>query len=247
MTTLKTQPVPSASRRLRNRPSSSRTVPIHSNNFSVGYTYQDVLDADEDDTLARLSISMLSNSSGAFIPLLQPLLSAKSVPNTLVTILLDWADAFRWGAELRQWIRVLRKATDGTDEKVQNAMQETMDAWKAVQGGEGVFTGAPRLGASTGEAKAPKLPLGPGEWEDALGVPLCVVCLNGEKQERLEKEYGWQEGDFDFVLQWLRCVLLRRKSNILVLLTMLTLSYRWCLAHLHNVLRFEQCADIGAL
>ena len=157
---------------------------------------------------------MLSNPSAAFTPLLRPLFTAITVPDTLVTILLDWADVFKWGSELRQWIRILKGALDGADEEVQNVMHETMEAWKVSKGGEGGFPGAPKIGSPTGDAKAQSIPLGPGEWEDALGVPVCVVCLNGEKQEKLEKEYGWKEGDFDFVLQWLRCVMLRRKYTV---------------------------------
>ncbi len=86
-----------------------------------------------------------------------------------------------------------------------------MGAWKEkrVGGGEGVGSVA-RTG---GETKTPIVPLGPGEWEDGLGVPLSVVCLNAEKEERVEKECGWREDDFDFALQWMRCVLLKRESR----------------------------------
>ena len=34
-------------------------------------------------------------------------------------------------------------------------------------------------GGSSGTADGDvSLPLGPGEWEEALGLPLCVVCQN---------------------------------------------------------------------
>ncbi len=75
------------------------------------------------------------------------------------------------------------------------------------------------------------LPLGPGEWDEALGLPLCVVCQNvrapyicevprtfnanpsdkSDQMEKLERERGWREEEFDFVLQFLRTVLLKRK------------------------------------
>lgn len=75
------------------------------------------------------------------------------------------------------------------------------------------------------------LPLGPGEWEEALGLPLCVVCQNvrtlealetscqlivlkSDRIEELERERSWKEEEFDFVLQFLRTVLLKRKSNL---------------------------------
>lgn len=157
---------------------------------------------------------MLSNPSGAFASLLKPLLTAKTVPNTLVTILLNWDDVFRWPRELRQWIRVLRSVVGSLDDDAKIAMEEVMEGWKEKRVGvDGVATmGMSKVeGGTASEAKTPVVPLGPGEWEDELGVPLAVVCLNAEKQEKLEKEYGWQEVDFDFVLQWMRCVLLKRK------------------------------------
>ncbi len=147
---------------------------------------------------------MLSNPSAAFAPLLKPLFTAKTVPSTLVTVLLDWDDPFKWPRQLRQWVRVLRKVVEGLDQEIKEVMEETMKGWKEGRIGAGI-TG--------GEAKTVDAPLGPGEWEDELGVPLSVVCLNAEKQERMEKEYGWQEGDFDLVLQWMRCVLLKRGSQ----------------------------------
>lgn len=141
---------------------------------------------------------MLSNPSPALAPLLKPLFTTKTVPNTLVTILLDWEDVFAWPRVLRQWIRLLRGVVGGMGEDIKTVMEETMKGWK-------------ERGAGGGEGKTAAEPNGPGEWENELGVPLVVVCLNAEKQEKMEKEHAWQEGDFDFVLQWMRCVLLKRK------------------------------------
>ncbi len=145
---------------------------------------------------------MLSNPSAAFAPLLKPLFTPKTVPNTLVAVLLDWEDPFKWPRQLRQWIRMLSAVVKELDHETKGVMEETMKGWEEGRIGAGIMGG---------EAKTVDAPLGPGEWEDELGVPLSVVCLNAEKQERMEKDYGWQEGDFDFVLQWMRCVLLKRE------------------------------------
>lgn len=32
--------------------------------------------------------------------------------------------------------------------------------------------------AGTGTRGEVTLPLGPGEWDEAIGIPLCVVCQN---------------------------------------------------------------------
>ena len=59
------------------------------------------------------------------------------------------------------------------------------------------------------------LPLGPGEWDEALGVPLCVVCQYAEKIEILERELGWKDEEFDFILQYLRTVLLKHGASLI--------------------------------
>jgi len=92
-----------------------------------------------------------------------------------------------------------------------------MTAWKERRTGPDAPSALPGSGNVTGASsdakQTPVVPLGPGEWEEGLGVPLSVVCMNASKIEKMEREFGWQEEQFDFVLQWMRCVLLKRKST----------------------------------
>ena len=208
---------PSSSSAQYNRDRRKDKPPI-SNRYALGYTYQDVFDVDHEDILARLSIHMLSAPAPAFAPLLKPLLTPQTVPNTLIVVLLDWSDPFKWARQLRQWVRLIRSVILALDEDTKIAMEENMTAWKERR----VGPDAPSSLASgeKGESNAtdvekpdPIIPLGPGEWEDGLGVPLSVICLNADRIERMEKEFGWQDDEFDFVLQWMRCVLLKREST----------------------------------
>jgi dynein light intermediate chain 1 len=52
-------------------------------------------------------------------------------------------------------------------------MEEVMISWRDRGRGGNAFDG----GVTTAEGDV-SLPLGPGEWEEALGLPLCVVCQN---------------------------------------------------------------------
>ena len=192
----------------------SKPAPV-SNKHALGYTYQDVLDTDQEDTLARLNVWMLSRPALSFAPLLKPLLTPKTIPNTLVTILLDWSDPFKWPRQLRQWIRLLRSVILSLDDETKIVMEENMTAWKERRAGPDAPSTMPGVGAAAQEVKqTPIIPLGPGEWEEGLGVPLSVVCINASKIERMERDYGWQEEQFDFVLQWLRCVLLKHGASL---------------------------------
>lgn len=184
-----------------------------SNRYTLGYTYHDVQDADGEGTLARLNIHLLSNPSGAFAPLLKPLLTAKTVKDTLITILLDWSDPYKWARQLRQWIRLLRSVILTLDDDAKIAMEENMSAWKEKR----IGPDAPSSQASTSNAdsKATTVAtLGPGEWDEVLGLPLSITCIQSEKIEALERDQGWQDEHFDYLVQWLRCVLLKHGSSL---------------------------------
>jgi len=59
------------------------------------------------------------------------------------------------------------------------------------------------------------MPLGPGEYDEPLGLPLLVICQNALAIEQLEKERGYRESHFDFVMQSLRTVLLKHGAGLI--------------------------------
>ncbi|RFU32410.1 hypothetical protein B7463_g3923, partial [Scytalidium lignicola] len=190
---------------------SARQPPI-ANNYALGYTYRDVLDADQEDILARLSIYLLADPSPSFAPLLQPLLTPQTIPNTLIVILLDWSQPWFWLRELRAWIRLLRTLLVSLDDDSKEKMEEVMIRWRdRGRSSNNLDTG----GTSGGTEGDVSLPLGPGEWDEALGLPLCVICQNSDRIEALEKERAWREEEFDFVLQFLRTVLLKHGASLI--------------------------------
>jgi dynein light intermediate chain 1 len=95
-------------------------------------------------------------------------------------------------------------------------MEEVMSAWKERgRGGAATNLDGTPSATATGSDGDSSLPLGPGEWEEPLGLPLCVVCQNAQKMEFLEKNQAWKEPDFDTVLQYLRTVLLRHGASLI--------------------------------
>ncbi len=125
----------------------------------------------------------------------------------LVVILLDWNHPWLWIRQLRDWIRVLRSLIVSLDDASKHVLQDNIrilqDKGRNL-GGEG----------STSMENV-KIPLGPGEWDEELGLPLCVVCQNADKIESLEKERGWKEEEFDFILQYLRTILLKHGGSLI--------------------------------
>ncbi|KAJ4984416.1 dynein light intermediate chain [Stagonosporopsis vannaccii] len=207
------------------RPHERARKPPVANHFALGYTYQDVLDTDHEgelsrsaplrraaadvptDTLARLSLYLLASPSPSFTPLVKPYLTPRTIPHTLVVVLLDWNHPWLWIRQLRDWIRALRSLIVSLDDAAKDALQDNM----AVLQDHGR-----RLGGEGSTLLDPvQAPRGPGEWDEELGLPLCVVCQNADKIESLEKERGWKEDEFDFILQYLRTILLKHGGSLI--------------------------------
>ncbi|KAF2665479.1 hypothetical protein BT63DRAFT_377307 [Microthyrium microscopicum] len=195
------------------RNQTSQKPPI-ANDFALGYTYQDVLDTDHEDMLARLSIYTLSKPSPHFIPLLRPLFTPQTIPNMLLVILLDWSDPWTWLRQLRSWIRLLHSLLPSLPKDTVQAFEDNIIEWRDNKRNDSKDTETTADGAASLDADV-ALPLGPGEWDSPLGVPLCVVCQNSNKIEVLEKEQGWRDTQFDFVQQFLRTILLKHGGSLI--------------------------------
>ena len=126
------------------------------------------------DNIARLSIYLLAEPSSSFASLLQPLITARSVPDTLIVILLDWAEPWAWVRNLRDWVRLLREVLVSLDNETKEAMEDLMQEWQQRRRGVTTYDGG---GGVSGEGNV-AIPLGLGEWDEGLGLPLCVVCIN---------------------------------------------------------------------
>ncbi|KAI0878006.1 dynein light intermediate chain-domain-containing protein [Hypoxylon argillaceum] len=190
-----------------------KNPPPIANSFALGYTYYDVLDADQEDILARVSLYLLSSPAPSFASLIKPLLTSQSIPNTLIVILLDWSQPWSWMRQLREWLLLLRSVILSLSPECKESMEEVISSWRE-RGRTGGSVNLDGTGAVATEGDV-ALPLGPGEWEDALGLPLCVVCQNSERIDYLEKTQGWKEERFDLVLQYLRTALLRHGASLI--------------------------------
>jgi hypothetical protein len=61
------------------------------------------------------------------------------------------------------------------DADCKEKMEEVMISWRDRGRGGNALDGGGSSSTADGDVS---LPLGPGEWEEALGLPLCVVCQN---------------------------------------------------------------------
>ncbi|KAF2745485.1 dynein [Sporormia fimetaria CBS 119925] len=191
-------------------PERAKKPPI-ANQFALGYTYQDVVDMEHEDTLARLSLYLLATPSPSFTPLIKPYLNPRTIPHMLVVILLDWNHPWLWVRQLRDWIRVLRSLIMSLDDKSKEILHENSQLLQD----KGCNAGGADGSSNNNITDNIEIPLGPGEWDEPLGIPLCVVCQNADKIETLEKERGYKEEELDFILQYIRTILLKHGASLI--------------------------------
>lgn len=92
---------------------------------------------------------------------------------------------------------MLRDILQSLDADCMDAMEEVMISWRD-RGRTGSSVNIDGTGAVAGDGDG-ALPLGPSEWEDGLGLPLCVVCQNvrgrrtslSREDECLRNDYAW--------------------------------------------------------
>lgn len=123
-----------------------------------------------------MSLHLLADPAPAFIQLLRPLLKAQTIPSTLIVVLLDWSEAWAWLRKLRTWLRLLRPLLDSLNDDCKEAMDELMADWQNKSRASGAYTG--EASGTTALDTEGSTSLGQGEWDDPLGLPLCVVCQN---------------------------------------------------------------------
>lgn len=148
----------------------------------------------EADILARLSIYFLSEPLPSFAPLLRPLFTPQSIPETVLVILLDWSEPWHWVRQLRDYIRLLRLVALSLDNARIETMERVMQEWQQRRRGPSTYdTG----GSGTGAESNVTLPLSQGEWDEPLGLPLCVVChgVSMNQHKDIKERLHWIQTD----------------------------------------------------
>ena len=95
------------------------------------------------------------------------------VPHTLVVLLLDWAEPWLWVRQLRDWVVFLKGVVSSLDEETRDVMDLYMKEWQQRRRG-GAYD-ASGSGGTVSDGGI-ELPLSSGEWDESLGLPICVVC-----------------------------------------------------------------------
>ncbi|KAI8088769.1 dynein light intermediate chain-domain-containing protein [Halteromyces radiatus] len=77
-----------------------------SNNLALGYTFVDIQD-EENEVIARLGLYQLGLSAPEYLPLLKFALSANTLADSMVVLVLDWTRPWKFLESLQRWMNVL--------------------------------------------------------------------------------------------------------------------------------------------
>ena len=109
---------------------------------------------------------------------------------------------------MRDWLRRLRSLLLSLDNESKDALEENIKRWR----GKGRNAG---IDPSILNQAEPDDLFGPGEWDEPLGLPISVVCQNTDRLTLLQQQYNWKDDDFDFVLQYLRTIILKHGGSLI--------------------------------
>ncbi|CAO3634134.1 unnamed protein product [Cunninghamella blakesleeana] len=76
------------------------------NNLALGYTYVDIQD-EENEAVARLGFYQLGLSATEYLPLLKFAISADTLQDSMVVLVLDWTRPWEFLESLQRWMNVL--------------------------------------------------------------------------------------------------------------------------------------------
>ncbi|KAI7827258.1 dynein light intermediate chain-domain-containing protein [Kickxella alabastrina] len=208
-------------------------VTLSKHDLALSYSYMDVRDEDNEETVARLGVYQLASDRTTDRELLRFVLDARSFSTSAAIVVLDWSKPWRFVKALLRWINVLvravemvcddtggreatgktsgwtqgRAAVDECRERLERFLQEyTEPSDVSAEHASAKSAGPGNVAASTVDVL---LPLGKGVLEANLGIPLIIVCTKSDAMDVMERERGFKEEDFDYIQQVLRAVCLR--------------------------------------
>ncbi|KAI5119605.1 hypothetical protein M0805_005775 [Coniferiporia weirii] len=150
--------------------------------FAIGYEWADVRDeADEADTLARLSVYTVPSSAHAHLALLPHFVPPRaSLPHTAVMIVLDWTKPWTFAEQLQLWLNWVETWVNGDGSReLEVAREENRERLQShIQHyAEPTSDSIP----TTSTLSSTLLPLGPGTFtHNSSGVPIIVVCTKAD-------------------------------------------------------------------
>ncbi|KAF8932219.1 hypothetical protein BGZ52_010695, partial [Haplosporangium bisporale] len=201
------------------------------NDLALSYSYWNVEDEENEDTVARLGIYQIAGSHKSYHALLKYCLNTTTIADTVILIVLDWSRPWTFMETLQRWVKVLEGAIeqvrqegavatatwtkgkalmDELQEKLGRYLQEYTEPQPHPSlGATTIFNESQTFGLGASDTQNVLLPLTEGCLTSNTGLPIVVVCTKSDHINNLERERDYQEETFDYIQQSLRTICLK--------------------------------------
>ncbi|KAH8550106.1 dynein light intermediate chain-domain-containing protein [Umbelopsis sp. PMI_123] len=208
------------------------------NELALGFTYVEVADDENEDTIARLALYQLGLSAPEYLPLLNFAINTNTIADSMIVLVLDWSKPWGFIEALQRWIKVLdglidnvckegkaqsehdwsrgQALVDELKEKIEQYLQTYVEPFNINANGassstssSSVPTASAPLVTTTTTADQVTLPLTQGSLTTNLGIPIAVVCCKSDLISQHEHTQDYKEEQFDFIQQTLRTICMK--------------------------------------
>ncbi|KAF9927884.1 hypothetical protein FBU30_002806 [Linnemannia zychae] len=205
------------------------------NDLALSYSFWNVEDDENEETVARLGIYQVAGSHKSYHALLKYCLNTRTIADSVVLIVLDWAKPWTFMETLQRWIKVLEGALqqisqegavatatwtkgkallDELQEKLARFIQEYTEPQSHPSIGSAIFSESQTFNLGTADAQSVLLPLTEGCLTNNTGIPIIIVCTKSDYINNLEREQDYQEETFDYIQQTLRTICLKYGASL---------------------------------
>ncbi|ORX87357.1 dynein light intermediate chain [Basidiobolus meristosporus CBS 931.73] len=199
------------------------------NELALSYSFVDVRDDENEETIARIGLYQLAGSDNSYHDLLRFSLNANTFSSSLIVIVLDWSKPWTFIETFERWIKLIEEVVEsvkaeGGDSKSDNPdkwtygkfvideAKEKLERYIQEYTDPSISSGSPAVPHSTVTSSMNSdvlLPLGPGCLTTNLGIPIVVACTKSDVTALHEREMDYKEEQFDFIQQALRTLCLK--------------------------------------
>ncbi|KAG0343786.1 hypothetical protein BG004_004998 [Podila humilis] len=206
------------------------------NDLALSYSFWNVEDEENEDTVARLGIYQIAGSHKSYHALLKYCLNTTTIADTVILIVLDWSRPWTFMDTLQRWVKVLEGAIeqirqeggvasatwtkgkalmDDLQEKLSRYLQEYTEPQSHPSlGSTSIYNDSQTFGIGSSDTQNVLLPLTDGCLTSNTGVPIVLVCTKSDHINNLEREMDYQEETFDYIQQSLRTICLKYGASL---------------------------------
>eukprot|EP01091_Cochliopodium_minus_P007050 TRINITY_DN1698_c0_g1_i1.p1 TRINITY_DN1698_c0_g1~~TRINITY_DN1698_c0_g1_i1.p1 ORF type:complete len:462 (-),score=117.18 TRINITY_DN1698_c0_g1_i1:86-1342(-) len=180
--------------------------------MGLDFSYDDVYDKSQ-DLIGRINYWRLEGDD-LHKYLISFVINEQTIENSLIIITLDLSTPWNLVESLNKWLKISSEAIENAlnklpEEKKQQFQQRMVTLFQSY-----IDPQHTEENSST-TTNTHTAPLTEGALLENLGIPILVVLCKAENSEKLEKENGYKDSEFEYIQQHLRRITLKYGASLI--------------------------------